>query len=118
MAEAILNEDLKECLKAYSAGVEAKGEVNPNALQVIKNKQLSQQEFASQNIDQLPKDIVFDLVVTVCDHAKETCPMFPGKTKTIHVGFEDPDGAGLEEFEKTFNLIREGLVPVVKEQLC
>lgn len=118
MAEAILNEDLAECVKAYSAGVEAKGAVNPNALQVMKNRELSQKEFSSINIDQLPKDVSFDLVVTVCDHAKETCPMFPGKAKTIHVGFEDPDGAGLEEFEKTFDLIREELVPVVREHLC
>ena len=43
----------------------------------------------SKHVDQL-RDIAFDYVVTVCDHAHETCPIFPGRTKVVHVGFDDP----------------------------
>jgi len=57
------------------------------------------------------------LVVTVCDNAKETCPVFPGKTKTIHVGFVDADGKEYSEFVKTFKDIREKLLPIVKKEL-
>jgi len=43
----------------------------------------------SKHLDQL-KDVDFDYVVTVCDNAHESCPMFPGKTRIVHVGFDDP----------------------------
>jgi arsenate reductase len=59
-------------------------------------------------------DIDFDLVVTVCDHANETCPVFPHSTKVIHVGFEDPDGKEYKEFEKTYNEIEKILLPKIK----
>jgi arsenate reductase (thioredoxin) len=57
------------------------------------------------------------LVVTVCDHANETCPMFPKPAPKIHVGFEDPDGKGFEAFEATYKEIEEVLLPKVKEAL-
>ena len=63
-------------------------------------------------------DTPFDLVITVCDAAKETCPMFPKATKTIHVGFEDPSTKAKEEYEKTLNLLEKELLPVVKKELC
>jgi len=59
-------------------------------------------------------DIPFDLVVTVCDNAKETCPMFPKAVKKIHVGFVDPDGKEYDAFLKTFGEIKEILLPKVK----
>ena len=58
-------------------------------------------------------DNAYDLVVTVCDHANETCPMFPKAVKVIHVGFEDPDGKGFEAFEDTYKEIEEVLLPKV-----
>jgi len=60
----------------------------------------------------------FDLVVTVCDNAKESCPMFPKAVKTIHVGFEDPSGKAEAEYAKTLDLIERELLPVVKAELC
>ena len=60
----------------------------------------------------------YDLVVTVCDHAQETCPMFPKPVKTIHVGFEDPDGKAFSAFEETYKEIEELLLPKVKEALA
>ncbi len=60
----------------------------------------------------------FDLVITVCDHAKETCPMFPRAVKTIHVGFDDPSGKAIEAYAKTYDLIEKELLPIVKAELC
>jgi len=59
----------------------------------------------------------FDLVVTVCDKAKESCPMFPKAVKKIHVSFEDPDGKGIEKFRKTRDLIKDKLLKRIKEEL-
>ena len=63
-------------------------------------------------------DTAYDLVVTVCDNAKESCPMFPKAVKTIHVGFEDPSGKEYAEYEKCLKLIEEQLLPVIKQELC
>lgn len=119
MAEALINHDLgDECdIKAYSAGVSAKGEVNPNALRVLKEAGIDTFGLASKNLDAV-QNISFDLVVTVCDNAKESCPIFPGRAKVIHVGFADPDGKEYEAFVDTLNEIRNRLLPVIKKELC
>lgn len=114
IAEAILNKDLN--VLAYSAGVKATGKVNPNAKKVLEEFGYWRDNYYSKTLDEII-DIDFDLVVTVCDNAKETCPVFPGKTKTIHVGFVDPDGKEYSEFVKTFKDIREKLLPIVKKEL-
>jgi len=62
-------------------------------------------------------DIDFDMVVTVCDNAQENCPIFPKKTKVIHVGYEDPDGKDFSAFEKTLKLIKMELIPIVRIEL-
>jgi len=72
----------------YSAGVEPHG-MNPRAIKVMAEAGVDITTHHSKHVDEL-KDIPFDYVVTVCDHANETCPLFPGKTKKIHVGFDDP----------------------------
>ncbi|MBD3795937.1 MAG: arsenate reductase ArsC, partial [Epsilonproteobacteria bacterium] len=54
---------------------------------------------------------------TVCDHAHETCPMFPRPIPKIHVGFEDPDGKGFEAFDATYKEIKEVLLPKIAEAL-
>ncbi len=117
MAEAILNDELGACLNAYSSGVEASGMVNPNAKRVLEQKGIWQKRYHSKSI-QTVLHHPFDLVVTVCDHAKETCPMFPKAIKTIHVGFEDPSGKDFVEYEKTYELIKKTLVPIIKKELC
>ncbi|GAB6045954.1 arsenate reductase ArsC [Caminibacter profundus] len=114
IAEAILNKDLD--VLAYSAGVKATGKVNPNAKKVLEEFGYWRDNYYSKTLDEII-DIDFDLVVTVCDNAKETCPVFPGKTKTIHVGFVDPDGKEYSEFVKTFKEIKEKLLPIVKKEL-
>jgi len=62
-------------------------------------------------------DMDFDLIVTVCDNAKETCPLFPKSIKKIHISFADPDGKEYNEFEKTYQEIKKRLLPRVKEAL-
>lgn len=75
-------------IEAYSAGVEPHG-MNKLAVQVMKEAGVDISGHHSKHVDEL-KGVQFDYVITVCDHANETCPLFPGKTKIIHVGFDDP----------------------------
>ncbi|MBD3824362.1 MAG: arsenate reductase ArsC [Epsilonproteobacteria bacterium] len=117
MAEALINAKLGDCLFAQSSGVRASGSVNPNAKALLESRGLWRDEYHSKLIETV-LDTAFDLVVTVCDHAHETCPMFPKAIKTIHVGFEDPSGKAEEEYAKTLDLIEATLLPIVKRELC
>lgn len=117
MAEALLNAKLGDCLEAQSSGVKASGKVNPNAQALLEKKGYWRDSYHSKVIETV-LDTSFDLVITVCDHAKETCPMFPKAVKTIHLGFEDPSGMAVEEYEKTLDLIEAELLPIVKEEFC
>ncbi len=115
IAEALINDEL-EGIDAESSGVKASGRVNPNAKKLLEQKGIWRDEYHSKTLDTVINN-EYDLVVTVCDHAHETCPIFPKPVKTIHVGFEDPDGKGFEAFEETFKEIKEILLPKVKEAL-
>lgn len=75
-------------LEAYSAGIETHG-LNPNAVKVMAEAGVDISGQKSKNVSDLPH-IPFDYVITVCGHANEHCPLFPGKAKIIHVGFDDP----------------------------
>ena len=115
IAEALINAKL-EGVDAKSSGVKASGKVNPNAKKLLEENGIWRDEYHSKTLDTVI-DEDFDLVVTVCDHANETCPMFPRPVKKIHVGFEDPDGKGYEAFVATYKEIEEILLPKVKEAL-
>ena len=115
IAEALINAKC-EGISADSSGVRASGRVNPNAQKLLEQKGIWQSEYHSKTIDKVI-DNPYDLVVTVCDHANETCPMFPKAVKVIHVGFEDPDGKGFDAFEKTYEEIETVLLPKVVEAL-
>jgi len=88
MAEGWARYLKSDCIEAYSAGIETHG-LNPIAVKVMAEAGVDISGHRSKHIDEF-KDIDFDYVVTVCGHANESCPMFPGKTKVIHVGFDDP----------------------------
>ncbi len=75
-------------LEAYSAGI-AKHGLNPHALQVMAEAGVDISKHHSKTLDDLGP-IPFDYVVTVCGHANEHCPIFPGQTQVVHVGFDDP----------------------------
>lgn len=115
IAEALINAKC-EGISADSSGVKASGRVNPNAQKLLEQKGIWQSSYTSKTIDKVI-DNAYDLIVTVCDHANETCPMFPKAAKVIHVGFEDPDGKGFEAFEATYKAIEEELLPKVIEAL-
>lgn len=117
MAEALINAKMGDCVKAFSSGVKASGKVNPNAQALLEEKGYWRGEYHSKVIETVLNN-EFDLVITVCDHANETCPMFPKAVKTIHVGFEDPSGKATEEYAKTLDLIEATLLPIVKSELC
>ena len=117
MAEAILNTYLGQCVSAQSSGVSASGKVNPNAQALLASKGEWREVYHSKVIETV-LDREYDLIITVCDNAKETCPLFPNAVKTIHVGFDDPSGKAVEEYETTYNLIKKELLPVVKSELC
>lgn len=86
-------------IDAFSAGIETHG-LNPRAVQVMAEAGVDISGHRSKTVADLPTK-EFDWVVTVCDHAHESCPLFPGKTKVVHVGFDDPPrlskGARTEE---------------------
>ena len=75
-------------IEAYSAGLDTRG-LNPLAVKVMAEAGVDISGHRSKHVDEL-KDVSFDYVVTVCDHAHESCPLFPGGTKVVHVGFDDP----------------------------
>jgi len=115
IAEALINKEL-EGINAYSSGVKPSGNVNPNAKKILETNGAWRDEYYSKTLDTL-EDIEFDLVVTVCDHAKETCPMFPKPIPKIHIGFEDPDGKDYKAFEETYKEIKITLLPKVEKTL-
>jgi len=88
MAEGWAHTLKGDVIEAFSAGIETHG-LNPNAVKVMAEAGVDISHQRSKHVDEL-KDVTFDYVVTVCDHAHESCPLFPGKTKMIHQGFDDP----------------------------
>jgi len=88
MAEGWARHLKGDVIEAYSAGIETHG-LNPHAVKVMAEAGVDISGHRSKHVDTL-KDVAFDYVVTVCDNAHESCPLFPGKTKVVHVGFQDP----------------------------
>ncbi len=113
IAEALINAKI-EGIDAKSSGVKASGKVNPNAKKLLEEKGIWKETYHSKTLETVI-DEDFDLVVTVCDHAHETCPMFPKPVKKLHISFEDPDGKGYEAFEKTYQEIEEILLPALRK---
>jgi len=103
MAEGFLEHLAGEKFEVFSAGINPTP-VNPLAIKVMnevgidisKQKSKSVKEFLGQQ---------FDYVVTVCDNAKQTCPIFPGKCKKMHWGIEDPKDKGIEKFREVREII-------------
>ena len=88
MAEGWARHLKSGAIEAWSAGVETHG-LNPDAVRVMAEAGVDISGHRSKHVDEL-KSIPFDYVVTVCGDANESCPRFPGKTKVVHVGFDDP----------------------------
>ena len=115
IGEALINAKL-DGIKAYSCGVAPSGRVNQNAKKVLEQNGIWDSSYHSKNLDEVI-GIDFDLVVTVCDHANETCPMFPKPVAKIHVGFEDPDGKDYDAFVDTYQEMEDILLAKVQDAL-
>lgn len=88
MAEGWARHLKGDVIEPYSAGIETHG-LNPNAVKVMAEAGVDISGQRSKRVDEV-RDIPFDSVVTVCDHAHESCPLFPGRVRIVHVGFDDP----------------------------
>ncbi|MCL6096945.1 MAG: arsenate reductase ArsC [Bacteroidetes bacterium] len=97
MAEGLLK-SFDDKLEVYSAGTNPSSRVHSKAIQVMKEVGIDISQNVPKNVDRFLSQS-FDYVITVCDNAKETCPVFTGKVKhRLHIGFEDPaEATGTEE---------------------
>lgn len=88
MAEGWARALKSDVLEAHSAGIVAHGQ-NARAIQVMDEAGIDIRGQQSKTLDSL-RDVAFDYVITVCGHANESCPIFPGDTQVVHRGFDDP----------------------------
>ncbi len=88
MAETWTRELKGTEFEAFSAGVEPKG-LDPRAVAAMAEAGINISGNSSKDVSTL-KDMEFDYVITLCDHASEACPFFPAKTRVMHRGFDDP----------------------------
>lgn len=95
MAEGWTRHLKADVIEPYSAGIEKHG-LNPHAVQVMAEAGVDISGHTSKMLADL-EGVAFDYVITVCGHAHETCPMFPGDAKVIHVGFDDPPKLAADE---------------------
>ena len=113
MAEGLCRALRGDVLEPHSAGIETHG-LNPNAVAVMAEIGIDISGHESKTLDDLATE--FDYVVTVCDHASETCPYFPAKTAVVHKGFDDPpklaamaasEEEGMEHYRRVRDEIRD-----------
>jgi arsenate reductase len=88
MAEGWARHLKKGQFSAFSAGIERHG-LNPYAIRVMQEAGVDMGGHTSKTLDDLP-GLEFDAVITLCGHASETCPFFPGQVLRMHQGFDDP----------------------------
>lgn len=109
MAEGILRHDAGDRFEVHSAGTRP-SRVRPEAIAVMKEIGIDLTTHRSKHVDEFQNQ-EFDYVFTVCDNARETCPVFPGRAVRLHRGFEDPPAhEGSEE-------IRLALFRRVRDQI-
>lgn len=116
MAEVLLNHDLAGQVRALSAGTKPQPKVADGALAALAQAGLSTAGLYPKDVDAVMAEAI-DLVVTVCDNAKETCPVFPRPVPRLHLPFHDPHGEALDSFLAVRDDIRARLVPAVRDAL-
>ena len=106
MAEAWARHLKKGEIEASSAGIVRHG-MNPFAVRVMEEAGVDMSGHSSKTLDDLPS-LEFDVVVTLCGHASETCPFFPGAVRRVHRGFDDPPSlcAGMTDEEEILSVYR------------
>jgi len=116
MAEVLVNHDLAGQVRALSAGTSPQPKVAEGAIAALADLGLPTDGLYPKDVDAVMDESI-DLVVTVCDNAKESCPIFPRPVPSIHLPFHDPHGEPLESFIAVRDDIRARLVPAVREAL-
>jgi arsenate reductase (thioredoxin) len=116
MAEALVNHDLGAHVHAISAGTRPQPKVADGALAALQQAGIAVDGLYPKDVDAVLHDAI-DLVITVCDNAKEACPIFPRPITSVHLPFHDPHGEPLESFVQVMNQIRAKLVPEVARRL-
>ena len=116
MAQAILNHDLAGQVRGLSAGIQPQSKVADGAIEALKLAGLPTDGLYPKDLEKVMDESI-DLVVTVCDNSKESCPIFPGPVHRIHVPFHDPHGEPLESFVRVRDDIRNRLIPAIREAL-
>lgn len=122
MAEGFLK-SFDSTLEVHSAGTSASDRVHPKAVQVMKETGVDLSANYPKNVDRF-LDKSFNFIITVCDNAKETCPVFIGKIDhRLHIGFDDPaEAAGTEKeilavFRRVRDEIKQGFYDFYKSNL-
>lgn len=121
IAEAVLGRLGGSDFEAYSAGTEPHG-VNPYTVRVLGEAGIDWSAARSKSVDEFLGE-TFDYVITVCDRARQTCPVFPGSNNTLHWGLEDPaavdgsDAVQLGAFQHTYMELNQRLRPFVEVAL-
>jgi len=115
MAEGLFRRDLGDRFEIHSAGTKP-GSVRPEAIQAMAEIGIDISSHRSKSVDEFAgRDFAF--VVTVCDHARQNCPVFPGGARRIHWSFEDPAAVEGDETARleAFRRIRDQIQARVQE---
>jgi arsenate reductase len=121
MAEAVLGRLGGADFVVFSAGTEPKG-VNPFTVRVLADTGIDWSRASSKSVDAFAGQ-AFDYVITVCDRARQSCPVFPGSTNTLHWGLEDPaevagpDDVRMAAFERTYVELNQRIRPFIEVAL-
>ncbi|MDD5241843.1 MAG: arsenate reductase ArsC [Sulfuricella sp.] len=115
MAEVLVNHDLGPEVRAISAGTRPQPKVADGAIEALKQGGFSTEGLYPKDVDAVANEAI-DLVVTVCDNAKESCPIFPRPIPAIHMPFHDPHGEPLESFIKVRDEMRARLVAELRQR--
>jgi arsenate reductase len=121
MAEGYLKKFSNKQAEVYSAGIETHG-VNARAIEIMKEDGIDISNQTSNNVNEY-RDTDFDFVITVCDNAKENCPVFPSKAKKFHHNFPDPAKATgteneiMQQFRMVRDMIKEYCKKFIKQNL-
>ncbi len=114
MAEGWARHSRSDSIEAFSAGV-SPGPVSERAIEVMREAGVDISEQYSKHVDDLAS-LDFDIVITLCDNAREVCPVFAGDTKVIHRNFPDPTftpGTN-EEIMRAFKDVRDQIKDFVE----
>lgn len=113
MAEGLLRKLGGDRFEAFSAGTKPLG-LNPNAIKAMSEVGIDISNHRSKSVDEFAGQ-QFDYVITVCDNAKESCPIFPGNGLRIHHSFEDPAGVAPERQIEAFRTVRDQISTWLKQ---